>query len=224
MCTRFSFDAPREKMKRQFNLNIKQELDKSYNIAAGDNAYVLTNQSLDLKVFQWGLIPHWAQNKEVGENLINAMSEGIETKLSFRLAIRQRRCLIFADSYYEWHRQGLETQPYRVQLADQRIMAFAGVWDVWKDEKDQLYRTFSIITVPANEDLDAIEAKRMPVILTEGSDQARWLSEVSLQSALNLLNPLEKGQLSLYPISKEVDDPANDYIELHRPIDLEKEV
>lgn len=224
MCTRFSFDVPREKMKRQFNLSIKQELDKSYNIGAGDYAYVLTNQSLEIQVFEWGLIPHSAKNKEVGINLINAMAEGIESKHSFRLPVRQRRCLVFADSYYEWHRQGLETQPYRLQLKDQRIMAFAAVWDIWKDETDHLHKTFSIVTVPANDDLKSIEAKRMPVILTEGSDQARWLSEVSLQSALNLLEPLDNEQLTIYPISKEVDMQENNYMELHRPIDLEKEV
>ncbi len=224
MCTRFSFDVPREKMKRQFNLSIKKELDKSYNIGAGQKAYILSNKSLELQVFQWGLIPHWAKRKEVGESLINAMAEGIETKHSFRLPVRQHRCLVFADSYYEWHRKGLATQPYRVQLQDQSIMAFAGVWDVWQDQQHRLYKTFSIITVPANEDLNGISATRMPVILKDGGAQARWLSEQSLTTALKLLQPLENGSLSYYPISKAVDDLENNYIELHKPIDLETEL
>jgi len=175
MCIRFSFDAPKEKMKRQFNLAIKQDLQKSYNIGPTHNAYILTNKSLELQIFRWGLIPYWAQDESVGANLINATAEGIATKDSFRLPVRQRRCIIFADSYYEWQKKGLMQQPYRVQLQDHTIMAFAGVWDVWLDAQKRIYKSFSIITTTPNEELQVLGVQRMPVILKEGNEQARWL-------------------------------------------------
>ncbi|WP_052598027.1 SOS response-associated peptidase [Aureispira sp. CCB-QB1] len=220
MPTRFSFSASKEKMKRQFNLDIKKELQQSFNIGATQNAYLLTNQSLDLQIFSWGLIPHWAKDKSVGTNLINAQVEGIASKLSFRLPIRQRRCLIFADSYYEWTKEGRATQPYRVQLSNGDLMTFAGVWDVWVDGNQELHKTFSIITTPANNSLKELGISRMPALITTGTDRAKWLGEHSLPNALNILQPLENLSLDIYPIAKEVDSLDNNYPELHKPIEL----
>lgn len=220
MPTRFSFSASKEKMKRQFNLDIKKELQQSFNIGATQNAYLLTNQSLDLQIFSWGLIPHWAKDKSVGTNLINAQVEGIASKLSFRLPIRQRRCLIFADSYYEWTKEGRVTQPYRVQLSNGDLMTFAGVWDVWVDGNQELHKTFSIITTPANNSLKELGISRMPALITTGTDRAKWLGEHSLPNALNILQPLENLSLDIYPIAKEVDSLDNNYPELHKPIEL----
>lgn len=218
MPTRFSFSASPEKMKRQFNLDIKKELQQSFNIGATQNAYVMTNQSLELQIFRWGLIPHWAKEISVGTNLINAQAEGISGKLSFRLPIRQRRCLVFADSYYEWKKEGRSTQAYRVHLKNGDLMAFAGVWDVWIDKDAQLYKTFSIITTTANQDLQNLGAARMPVMLNKGADQVQWLSELSLTNALNLLKPLEEDLVDYYMVSNEVDEVQNNYPELHKSI------
>lgn len=220
MPTRFSFSASKEKIKRQFNLDLKKDLQQSFNIGATQNAYLLTNQSLDLQIFTWGLIPHWAKDKSVGANLINAQVEGIGSKLSFRLPIRQRRCLVFADSYYEWTKEGRATQPYRVQLSNGDLMTFAGVWDIWVDGNQELHKTFSIITTPANASLKEFGFTRMPAMITTGSERARWLGEQSLPNALNLLKPLDDSLLDLYPITKEVDHLENNYPELHKPIEL----
>ncbi|MBL4650485.1 MAG: SOS response-associated peptidase [Aureispira sp.] len=220
MPTRFSFSASKEKMKRQFNLDIKKDLQQSFNIGATQNAYLLTNESLDLQIFTWGLIPHWAKDKSVGTNLINAQVEGIASKLSFRLSIRQRRCLVFADSYYEWTKEGRATQPYRVQLNNGDLMTFAGVWDIWVDANQELHKTFSIVTTPANDTLKEFGFTRMPAMITTDSERAQWLGEQSLPNALNLLKPLDDLLLDVYPIAKEVDLLENNYPELHKPIEL----
>lgn len=221
MPTRFSFSASKEKMKRQFNLDIKRELQQSFNIGANQNAYVLTNTSLELQIFTWGLIPHWAKDTNAGTNLINAQAEGIASKLSFRLPIRQRRCLIFADSYYEWKKEGRAAQPYRVQLTNGELMTFAGVWDVWISPKHEPLKTFSIITTPANQQLQDFGATRMPAMLSTGAERARWLGEQSLATTLNLLKPLEETiGLDIYPVSKDIDSLENNYPELHKPIEL----
>jgi putative SOS response-associated peptidase YedK len=217
MCTRFSFAIPREIIKRQFNINIKEsELQYSYNIGAGQGAYILTNQSLDLQVYRFGFIPHWAQNEQVGLNLINASSETVATQDSFRLSVRQRRCLIFADSFYEWKRQGLHTQPYRIMLRDQKIMVFAGVWDVWIDRENRVFKTFAILTTTANQEMQPF-GLRMPVILNQPSEQVRWLEEASLQTSLRLLRPLPNDSLTYYPVNPQIENLNYNSPEVHEP-------
>lgn len=222
MCSRFSFVASSEKMRRQFNLNVKQELQKSYNIGASQNAYILTNKSLELQIFRWGLIPYWANDEKVGLNLINASADGIGSKLSFRLPVRQRRCIVFADSYYDWKQVGREKQAYRITMNNGYLMAFAGVWDVWVSEDDRVYKTFSIITTQANREICNLNTQ-MPVILPTGALQARWLEEASLKTALSMLKPLPEGMLKYYPVSNEVGDLDNNYPSLHDAIQLEEE-
>ncbi len=220
MPLRFSFSASNEKMKRQFNLDIKKELDKSYNIGCNQNAYVLTNNSSELEVFRWGLIPHWANDKNVGLNLINAEAEGIAGKLSFRLPVRQKRCLIFADGYFEWRKNGRHTQPFRVQMENNDMMAFAGVWDIWFDENMVEHKTFSIITVGVEKEIKVIGQKRMPVIINNIEDQKKWLGDTSLKIILDLLKPLDDNLFEIYPVSKDIDFIENNYPELYKPIEL----
>lgn len=219
MPIRFSFSASKEKMKRQYNLDITKELHQSFNIGANQNAYVLTKNSTDLQVFRWGLIPNWANDINVGTNLINAQAEGISGQLSFRFPIRQRRCVVFADSYYEWKKEPRNAQPYRVLLTNGDLMAFAGVWDTWEDKNKKVYQTFSIITTTPNLELLNLGAARMPVVLEPISIQ-RWLGEETLSNALSLLKPLGNNVLTCYPVSKNIDSLDNNYPELHKQIEL----
>ncbi len=218
MPTRFSFSASKEKMKRQFNLDHKSPLQQSFNIGAAQNAYVLTSEQAELQVYRWGLIPHWAKDKKVGENLITAQVEGISSKLSFRLPIRQRRCLVFADSYYWWQKDGREHQPYRIQLASNDIMTFAGVWDTWEDTNGEPLTTFSIITTPANAYLSEIGAARMPAIMGGNTERQTWLHSDQLAPALELLTPFQSAPLEAYPIAEAINSLENNYPELHKPL------
>lgn len=218
MPTRFSFSASKEKMKRQFNIDHSSTLQQSFNIGAMQHAYVQTKEQDSLQVFSWGLIPHWAKDKKVGENLISAQVEGIASKLSFRLPIRQRRCLVFADSYYWWKKEGREQFPYRVQLASNDLMTFAGVWDTWEDTSGEILSTFSIITTPANAYLSALGALRMPAILGTATDRQTWLHSSQLPAALDLLHPFQAAPMEAYPISEEINSLENNYPELHKPL------
>ena len=220
MPLRFSFSPSNEKMKRQFNLDIKKELHKSYNIGCNQNAYILTNDYSDLQVFRWGLIPHWAKDEYAGTNLLNAEAEGIAGKLSFRLPVRQKRCLIFADSYYEWKNNGRKKQPFRIQMHNNDLMAFAGVWDIWIDGNNNKHKTFSIITVRTNKEMKVIGHKRMPVIINNKADQEKWLGETSLEMALSLLKPIDNNLLEIYPVSKDIELIDNNYPDLQKPIEL----
>ena len=220
MCTRFSFAIPREIMKRQFTINIKDsELQYSYNIGAGQGAYVMTNKSQDLQVFRWGLIPHWAQKEHVGLNFTTALGETIATQDTFRMAARQRRCLVFADSYYEWQRNGLKTQPFRITLQDQRVMVFAGVWEEWEDMAGHLFQTFAIVTTPAPEAMK-IFGLRSPVILDNTAQQQTWLHAENLTDALSVLQPYSAQKLSYYPIHPDLEYLEFNSALVHTPYDI----
>lgn len=218
MPTRFSFSASKEKMKRQFNIDHTSILQQSFNIGAMQNAYVQTKEQKELQVYSWGLIPPWAKDKKAGENLITVQAEGIASKLSFRLPIRQKRCLVFADSYYWWKKEGRMQFPYRVQLASNDLLTFAGVWDSWQDHTGELLNTFSIITTAANPYLLEQGGLRMPAIL--GTEEARqtWLHSEDLATALDLLKPYQEAPMELYPISNDIDSLENNYPELHKEI------
>lgn len=220
MCTRFSYAIAREKLKRQFNLTIKEdELQYSYNIGAGQNAYVQTNESIDLQIFRFGFIPQWAKDEHVGLNLPNATAEHVASQHSFRMAVRQHRCLIFADSFYEWKRQGRASQPFRILLENNDIMALAGVWDVWTAPNGKALKSFAILTTTANAEMRAFGV-RMPVILRDAAEQQKWLHDTTLHNALSSLRPLPDGSLRFFPVSKELDSLECNYPELHNPIEL----
>jgi len=143
----------------------------TYNGAPTDNLPVVHldrdgRRSLDL--LRWGLIPYWAKDKAIGPRCINAMAETVATKPAFRDAFAHRRCLVPADFFYEWKKTAAGKQPYAIGLADGTPMAFAGLWERWKDPAAcDVLHTFTIITGSPNE-LCAPIHNRMPVILPGG--------------------------------------------------------
>lgn len=216
MCGRFSFVVSQERVKRELGWTAKGLLRKSYNIAPSQTAVVRTSESAQLQDFRWGLIPNWARNIRVGNNLINARMEGIAGKVSFRMPIRRRRCLVLADSFYEWKKMGQQRHPYRILFKEPQIMTFAGVWDEWEGSDGDIYRSFAIITTPPNAEMRALH-DRMPAFLQSPEQREKWLQEdLPLPEVLALLGPLPDGQLSFYPVSPKLNSPDNDYPELHK--------
>src|SRR5699024_12601802 len=88
---------------------------------------------------RWGLVPSWAKDEKIGYKMINARSETAHEKPSFKNSMVRKRCLIIADSFYEWQKTGQETQPKRIQLANHRLFAFAGLWDRWQRDEKELF-------------------------------------------------------------------------------------
>jgi putative SOS response-associated peptidase YedK len=224
MCGRFSFVASKEKTQKQQGIKVQGVVQPNYNIAPMTSAYVIaSNKPTELQRFAWGLIPHWSgEQPQGGANLINARAEGIVSKPSFRIPIRQRRCLVLADSFYEWRTVGRQKQPYRILLRDAAILPMAGIWDVWERPDRQLVYSFAIITTEANEDMAALH-DRMPVILSSPEAQKMWLAETTdLQTVLSLLQPLPNGLLRSYPISTDINSStgaatANPHKEIELP-------
>lgn len=218
MCGRYSFVVSIEKIKQEFpDLEAIDNIRVSFNIAPTQHAYVITNDKPEkLQYIIWGLIPHWSKDGKNSGKLINARRESIEVKPSFRLPIRKRRCLVLADSFYEWKTIAGQKVPYRILPGNNKIMAFAGLWDVWYDG-NYAVKSFSIITTPANKDVSKVH-DRMPVVLHSKKDREKWLQDQPLDDVLKILQTPSDGLLKMYRVSQKVNSPKNNSHELHQEL------
>ena len=220
MCGRFSFNVSKEQIQKEFgDIDMGVNLRINFNLAPTQHAYVLTNDKPDrLQYFTWGLIPYWSKDGKNSGKLINARKEGISAKPSFRLPIRKRRCLVIADSFYEWRREPAGKVPYRIHMkAPDQLIVMAGIWDVWL-KQDYAVKSFSIITCPPNQEMTAIH-NRMPVLLTSPEKQQQWLEETELDAILGLLDTPADGTLSMYRVSERVNSVKNNSPDLHTEVE-----
>lgn len=217
MCGRFSLTAPLEEIIKLFNIVNGDELDYeiSYNIAPSQNIFSIVSDGENNRggFLRWGLVPSWAENPSIGYKMINARSETIDEKASFKNLLKRRRCLIVADGFYEWKKddQG-NKRPFRIVHKDNKLFAFAGLWDRWEKEGTVLY-TCTIITTKPNEIMKDIH-DRMPVILPEEA-QKIWLDR-SIQDTnqlKQLLIPYAAEEMIVYEVSPIVNSPKNNQME-----------
>ena len=163
-----------------------------------------------LAMLRWGLVPFWAKDPTIGSRLINARAESVAEKPSFRDAFRKRRCLVLADGFYEWQAQPQgPKQPFYITTP--ATMAFAGLWERWRDPVGPIVETCSIVTTEASEQLRPIH-DRMPVILAAEAFDA-WLDAGTPPSAAAALLVPYRQALTVYPVARRVnavrhDDPA----------------
>jgi putative SOS response-associated peptidase YedK len=151
-------------------------LPANFNVAPTQPVYVVDELSGPrvLRVVSWGLIPAWAKDSGGAGRLINARSDTINEKPSFRAAFRRTRCLVPARGWYEWHVAGSTKQPYFIQRVDESTAALAGIVEAWRNPQTQEWvRTMSIVTTDASSEIEYVH-NRMPVIL-EQSDWQMWL-------------------------------------------------
>lgn len=142
--------------------------------------------------------------------MINARAETLPVKPAFRVALRKRRCLVVADSFYEWGQRRGAKQPFRIVLKSREAFGFAGLWDAWTSPEGETIRRCTIITTEANELLKPIH-DRMPVILAREAE-AFWLVP-TIQGPAKLLTPLKPypaKEMEFYPVSRVVNSPQND--------------
>ncbi len=168
---------------------------------------------------RWGLVPSWAKDLSIGDRLINARAESVATKPAYRKAFEKRRCLIPADGFYEWRAIAgrKQKQPYFIARTDREPMAFAGLYEVWRDRNDPdapWVRSCVIVTTDANEKLSRIH-DRMPVVLGEGA-WSEWLDPDNHDTSrlARLLVPAPSDEFLAYPVSTLVNKPANQGPEL----------
>jgi len=161
--------------------------------------------------FHWGLVPFWEKDISIGNRMINARSESIAEKPSFRSAFKKRRCLILADGFYEWKGEKGHKQPMFITLPDRKPFAFAGLWETWnkKPDSDSIYKSCTIITTQASESFSEIH-HRMPVILNSEIYEF-WLDSQNhdLDELKNILKREIITELVSHPVSKQVNSVRN---------------
>ena len=201
------------KLIEQFALPGMADFSPRYNIAPTQMVLAVRRPagslSPELVPLKWGLVPSWAEDLSIGNRMINARSETAAQKPAFRTALRQRRCLIPADGFYEWKAAGKKKQPYHITLRDGELFAFAGLWERWQ-RGEQAVESCTILTTEANQLLRPLH-DRMPVIISP-DDYPRWLDPNLKQSGdvAPLLRSYDADRMRLEPVSTLVNSPANE--------------
>ncbi|MGH3434228.1 MAG: SOS response-associated peptidase [Thermocrispum sp.] len=174
-----------------------------------------------LRVMRWGLIPFWAKDRSIGAKMINTRAETASTKPAFRKALKRHRCLLPADGWYEWQRRGGpkgSKQPFFMTPRDGSSLAFAGIWETWRDPKADddapPVVSCSVLTTDAVGPLADIH-DRMPLVLPSHAWQ-RWL-DPDLDEVGGMLEPPSLDlvhTLELRPVSDRVNNVRNNGPEL----------
>lgn len=213
MCGRFAFYSPSEATAALFGVDGNIAVEPRYNIAPTQYvAAVREDEDLnrELVMLRWGLVPFWAKDPAIGNRMINARAETVAEKPSYRAAFRHRRCLVLADGFYEWRKEGAAKTPYFISLASGEPFGLAGLWENWMDkDSGESMQTTTLITTEANDFMAALH-HRMPVILQADTANA-WLSGCSdfFEQAAALAPALQA-----WPVDRRVNNARNDGAEL----------
>jgi putative SOS response-associated peptidase YedK len=220
MCGRFYLDVLADKIIEQFCLSSAPQRSTHYNIAPSQNIAAITSKAgkRELVLLHWGLIPSWAKDKKFAYRTINARAETVETKPSFRSAFRHRRCLIPASGFYEWKATTQGKQPYCITSVDEKLFAFAGLYEHWEGTEGEKIDSCAIIVTEAKGEIATIH-DRMPVIISPDNYDA-WLDEETKDPVVlkPLLLPHEGFETRLYPVSRQVNSPKNNTPDNTKPI------
>jgi putative SOS response-associated peptidase YedK len=219
MCGRYVLADP-DYIHKRFQTENSLKLSPLFNISPGEKLPVITHHSPNqMEIMKWGLIPSWAKDPKIGYRMINARSEGIEKKPSFRKPLKLQRCLIPANGFYEWQKSSGTKVPYYFSLRTKDMFAFAGLYDIWKSESGEEVKSYTIITTMANSTVKPIH-DRMPVILSP-QDEKVWLEQETDQvKILGLLQPYPAEDLEGYEVSTLVNQASNQSAELIKPQEI----
>ncbi|MBA4495576.1 SOS response-associated peptidase [Paenactinomyces guangxiensis] len=217
MCGRFTLFTEPGTLQERFEFEVN-ELKPRYNIAPTQPVLaVMGGEQRKGTLLRWGLIPFWSKDTKIGNRMINARSETVHEKPSFKRLLKRQRCLILSSGFYEWKKTGNGKQPCFIRLASGEPFAFAGLWDHWK-QGDKEITSCTIITTIPNDLMKPIH-HRMPAILRP-EDEAAWLDPGLEEPNVlrSLLNPYPAEEMAAYPVSNLVNSPKNDIPECILPI------
>ena len=215
MCGRFAFYSPTEAAAALFGVSGSLDVEPRYNIAPTQYVASIRNDQQgerELAMLRWGLVPFWAKDPSIGNRMINARAETVAEKPSYRNAYKHRRCIVLADGFYEWRKQGDTKTPYFISLASDQPFALAGLWEDWTDkDSGESLQTTTLITTDANDFMARLH-HRMPVIL-EAATATEWLagSNALLDDVAAITPPLQA-----WPVDRRVNNARNEGEELIR--------
>ncbi|MFA6587554.1 MAG: SOS response-associated peptidase [Patescibacteria group bacterium] len=215
MCGRYSIFSPDEILEKRFGAKVQGKIFKHYNAAPSQILPVITNEKPQaIQPGIWGLRLKWLKDRP--EGLINARAESVAEKPTFKHAFQKQRCLVICDGFFEWQRLKTGSQPFRIALKSNQPFAFAGLWEPYVF-KDETLPSFTIITTEPNSLISKIH-DRMPVILNPETEKT-WLDLTSpIESLKKCLAVFPDDLLQVYPISKTVNAPTIDTVDILKPI------
>lgn len=225
MCGRYTLTVPLSNLVDAFEVPPPDfEYRPRYNIAPTQEAPVVARDERGKRMglLRWGLVPSWSKDPTTGSRMINARSETVAEKPSFRSAFRRRRCLVPADGFYEWTRQATpegekgERIPHWIHLTSEDPFAFAGLWERWDDPRGSPLFTYTILTTDAAPEIAHIHP-RMPVILSRPQREV-WLDpDADVADLQEMLRPFDEDGLQVRTVSTRVNSPRNDVPECIQP-------
>ena len=207
-------------------------LSQNFNISPTSDVFVLRSYSdaVRLDVMSWGLVPVWAKDVSRAASLINARSESVAEKPSFRNLISRHRCVMPMNAYYEWKptkvagkamKQPFAFIPGRDSGYDHEShFAVASLWSTWRDGEGKELTTCVALTTEANQRVSQVHS-RMPVLLTKDGVK-QWLSE-EVVAPLHLAHGIPDDAVEYYPVSTDVNNARNHGMQLLNPVTLEEE-
>lgn len=213
MCGRFVLKDNIKTLSKNFDFDQDDDVlfEPKYNITPGQNApIIIKEETRKCAIMRWGLVPSWSNDPLIGFQMINARSETVAQKPSFKNSLRKRRCIVPSNGFYEWKKLDNKTKtPYYIKMKNNKPFGFAGLWDTWNKDGANL-TTFTIITTSPNELIKPIH-DRMPVILKK-EDEDLWLNPDIQNSdvVLHLLKPFSSDDMETYEISTYVNNPRNE--------------
>lgn len=214
MCGRFTLTLDPDELREAFDLStMPAQWVPRYNIAPSQPLAVIVDaERRALEFLRWGLVPSWAKDISIGQKMINARSETITEKPSFRTAFARRRCLIPADGFYEWTKpdrsRNLPAVAHYFRRRGRQPFAFAGLWEFWQSPEGNELKTCTILTTTANPLVQPVH-ERMPVLFAP-TQAWQWLQPLSASELLALLRPFPAEEMEAYPVSQAVNDPRSD--------------
>ena len=223
MCGRYVLASELKAIAKRFGVEAAElALSSRYNVAPSQEMPVVLHKEINqIQLMRWGLIPFFAKEAKIGYSMINARSETVVEKPSFRKPIKSQRCIVPANGFYEWKKSNTEKVPYFIHLKNSPLFGFAGLYDQWKDPTGKDILSYTILTTEANDLLRPLH-ERMPVILTPEEEEA-WLDteKYPVNDVVGFLKPYPADQMEAYTVSKNVNSPRTDSPDLINRVETE---
>ncbi|MFK7767626.1 MAG: SOS response-associated peptidase [Mariniblastus sp.] len=221
MCGRITLRSPANSLIAMFDDLRSQQLvfpkfKPRYNICPTQSAIAVRESDsgeYEVAELRWGLVPFWSKDLKIGARMINARSETVATKPAFRVAFKSRRCLILADGFYEWKKEGKSKQPFYISRTDDQPFCMAGLWESWTDKENPNaapVESCTVLTTDANTIMQPLH-DRMPVIL-EQQQFDFWLDKefTDRETLEAALVPYASDELQTFPVDTIVNKASND--------------
>lgn len=221
MCGRFTLTLDPGELQTLLNLGpFVHVVEPRYNIAPSQPVPIVKDHtSRSVELYRWGLVPFWSDDLSIGNRMINARSETVHEKPSFKAAFKYRRCLILADGFFEWHaaEKGAPKTPYLFKLKNDQPFTFAGLYEHKEVPEGGELHTCTILTCEPNALVQDYH-NRMPVMLDE---EARWSwlePNDNPSNLLDMLKPYPAEEMKCFQVSRLVNSPENDHLGVLEPV------